>query len=312
MDQRQAIVFDLTGQTVEIYPPEVLEGVPGAAATYRVWDGAASMDDDTVMSGTATMDTTDLDLDAASGVGQADRRKINLASTTGLAVGRYYLLDEGNGQREVVRLVRIVTDDYALAEHDLMHAYTTAANLKGYRQVFTVDATWVADDANLNDPGYPYRIEWAYTINSIARRQWTYADLVRKAKGHRLTEADLLRRHPDLKYQEPRSERGGGWSDYIHAGWEMVQHDLELAGVDPNEVADGKNLDELVRLATLLVIAEDGITPPGRDGETVVRERFTRYRRDLERSITGRKLKMSQDKSGGLTADPFIDLPFRS
>lgn len=311
MDQRQAITYALTGQAVEFYPPEVLDGVPSAAASYRVWDGTAGNAQDTVMSGTATMDTTSLALDASSGVSQTNRRKVNLGSTTGLVVGRRYLLDEGDGRREVVRLVQIVTDDYALVEYDLVFDYTTTARLKGYRQVFTVDADWVADESNLNDPETPYRIEWAYTIASTARRQWTYVDLVRVPKGHRLTEADLLRRDPDLKYQAPRSETGQGWTDFIQAGWERLQFDIDMYGLNANEVSDGKNLDELVLLATRLVIAEAGIAPPGREIEAVIRERFAAYRRDLERAMTGRKLKLAQDKSGAIT-EPDLDLGFRS
>jgi hypothetical protein len=315
MDTRQAIPYGITGTEVEIYPPEALEGVPSAAATYSVWAGGAGNDQDAEFSGTTTMDTTSLALDGSAGPSQTNRRHVPLAATTGIVLGRWYVMENAEGQREFVKVVKLASADYVEVEHELVHEYiTTSSYLKGYRQVFTVDATWVAAIANLNDPEFPYRVSWSYTIASKARLRWTYLDLVRKAKGHGVTERDILTRHPDMKYQEPRSERGTGWADYIEAGWRRVQMDLRQTDLEPNELAEGQLLDELVIAAALLVTAEDGIVPPGRDIEAVVRERFAAYRRDFERMTLAAKPKllMAQGTSGAITDNPFRKMAFDS
>ncbi len=314
MNDRQAIIYGLTGQEVEFYPwREWPEGVPSAAATYSVWRGADGDDQDSVsgMSGTATMDTTSLALDDSAGPSQANRRKIPLASTTGAVIGRWYVLENAHGQRELVKVTKVVSADYVEVEHELVHEYvTTTSTLKGFRQVFTVDATWVATEDNLNNPRLPYRVRWAYTVASKARRGWTYIDLVRKAKGHSVSRAALLRDDPDLAHQMPRGEES--IEDFIGAGWERLQNDLEMDGFHPNEITEGPMLDRLVKLSTRLVIAEDGIVPPARDPETVVRERFSAYRRDYDKATTGMRLKISQDRSGAITDDPDRETFFTS
>jgi GTP-binding protein len=53
------------------------------------------------------------------------------------------------------------------------------------------------------DSALPYRVLWSYTINSIARRRWTYFDVVRAAHQHGVTSQDL--RIADLVQREGRA-----------------------------------------------------------------------------------------------------------
>jgi hypothetical protein len=313
MNDRQAIIFGLTGQLVEFYPwREWSSGPPSAAATYRVWRGAEGNDSDPVsgMSGTATMDTFSQALDASAGPSQANRRKIPLGTTTGVTVGRWYITENVGGQRELVKVTKVVDADHVEVEHELVFEYVSGTSyLKGFRQTFVVNADWVADVSELNEPEFPFRVEWAYTVASVARRSWTYLDLVRKARGHSVSPASMLQIHPDIGAQLPN---GATLDTYIEAGWKRLQGDFDSRSIDVNSIAEGPNLDRLLERATLLVLGEDGIVPPHRDIEAVVRERFSSYSRLFE-SMTGGELKLRMaDKSGAITDDPDNDLWFRS
>ena len=193
-----SLVYGLTGQAVEYYPPaaEVIwDGAPTAGATYRVYAGTASNDDTAEIGpSSATLDAVATTVDAASGYSQTNRRKVNLTATTSIVVGRRYLLANAYGQREVVTVTYIASADYVEVEEPLAFDYTTADTFKGLRHVFTIDATFIADVNNINISGYgtgleasadtttsspPWRVEWRYTTGSTDRRSWTTFDVSR-------------------------------------------------------------------------------------------------------------------------------------
>jgi len=310
MDKRIALIYGVSGQVVEWFPPEWDKGVP-SAATLRVFRGDQSNDDTPVLTPAVTVDATNLALSSAAGYSQVTaaggRKRIPLASTAGLVLRpRPYLIENNEGpQRELLRLARIVANQYVENERDLFNDYASGVSfVKGLRLSWTMDTTFVSTLNNLNSEQYPYRAEWSYTIGGGPARHWIYFDIVRAAKQTGVTVEDLIDVHSSLFLQEPRDQRNQLAARLLEAGWKRLQKDLMLMGVDPNTIAEGQLLDELHVGATLLCAAENGRCPPNQAPADYLRQRLASYRRDLELAVTGNQLKKSENQDGSITPDP--------
>lgn len=307
MDKRTAIIYGVTGQTLEVYPPE---GTPSAAATYSIWKGSQGDDQTALLTGTATADTLSLTLDASSGYSQANRRKVSVSATTGATVGRLYRLTNVDGQSEIIRISRVVSADYVETDADLAYDYSTSATFKGYRQTISVDNTFAATEGNLNIAEHPYRVLWSYAVSSVACRHWTYFDLVRSAWQHGVTRHDLADYWSDAGYADSQGDFARFLERVVDAAGTRVQIDLRQRRVDPNEVLEGPIRDELVRGMALLIMARQGRTPPGRDAEAWRRDVAAQYIRDLEGCLSSQSLTRSTDRTGAITAAPSVSLWF--
>ena len=310
MDRRTPIVYAVTGQELELVRTDWNEGAV-ASMTAQVWRATQGNDETPILTPAVTVDTTSLQITGASGYSQTDRRKLTMSSTTGLTVGRIYSVENVDGQRELVRLARVVTNTEAYAETDLAYDYAAVATslVKGVRASLTIDPTFVADEANLSLG--PFRVLWSYTLGGLPRRHWTYFDVVRAKAQHGVQGDDLADLAPDIFGQEPRGQRGQRFARFIEAAWRQVQRELRDRSLDPNQVADA-DLDDLVRYCALQLVAESGRCPPGRDLETYVRERVAVYRRALEQAASSPQLEVAQNTDGSLTASPTIEPWFRS
>lgn len=309
MGRRFAAVFGLTGQVIEFYPPEATEGVP-SAATCTVYRGGQSNDEDAELAPAVTIDSTSITLSGTSGYamhsGAGGRKRLTLPNVSGLATRRRYLLQNGNQQREVVRLAEVSASSlYADVEYDLAYDYPlTVSSLLGLRMTWTVDATWVADEANLSGPASPYRVLWQYTVAGAVRRHWTLLDLVRQARQHGVTADSLLGDWPSLLYQIGPDDRVYAAERAIASAWDRVSYDLEMAGLDPDALRDSGKLDMLVREASLEVFARQGEAPANRDLEQWVRETSAIYKRDLEKAIAGNRLLRAEGTDSAISTDP--------
>ncbi len=107
----QDIYFEVTGQIVFFDCPE---GRPSGTPTLEVFNWFAG-DDATAESavGAGSVETgPNTTLDAAAGPGEADPRNIPVAATTGVAVGRRYLLTSAaNGLKEWIDVESFVSAD---------------------------------------------------------------------------------------------------------------------------------------------------------------------------------------------------------
>lgn len=282
------LVYNVTGQVVEMYPPEWSEGVP-SSASCSVFEGEDSADDTAEFSPSVTVDSVSTTVDVASGYSQTNRRKMSIAATTSIVIGRQYLAENEKGQRELVTPNLIVSGDYIELEDDLKYDYAvTSSTLKGLRMSFTVDATWVADDTNILHPGRPpYRAVFAYTVNSIARRHYVYLRLVRQIFKTNVTIEDLKEYWPDLGYEESITVRGQQFAYAIEAATDRVRVDIISAGYKPDQFRDTEIVDELVRAKARHIIASMGLVPRGRDVEAFVQETMADYDRLFTRTVSG-------------------------
>lgn len=324
---RAALIYNLTGQTLPFYPPEAevrADGAPTADATYSIWRGTDSNDVTAELTGTATLDTVSTTVaTTAAGYAQANRRKIILASTTGILAGVPFLLANTYLEREVVVPYEVQTT-FVLVENDLAHDYAiTTSTFKSLRQVFTIDATFIQTASNINTYGAdyetyarhrrpasyasvpPYRVRWRYVTGSTTREAWTYFDVVRQVGKHNVTANDLREIFPDISDREWREQRGQQFAKQIDAAWDLLCIKVRFAGYAIDQLREGPVVDELVRRGALMVIAEAGITPGRRDVDTWVRERRKDWD-DMCAAAFGASLHVWIDTgtTGAITTDP--------
>jgi hypothetical protein len=262
-DRTSDIVYNVTGQIVELYPPE-LETTPSSAGA-KVFDAAAGDDDDAEFTPSVTVEAVSTTVSSACGYSSSNRCRINVTSSTGMVVGHNVLLYNSLGQYESPT-IRAVGPTYADAEDPLQYDYAAADTVKGARLYFTVDSTWVADEQNVLDgDDAPYRVRWTYTVNAIPRVYVTYLRLVRKAFKHGVTIRDLQERWATLWAEQPASAGTRRAAGLISIAAERVRFDLLGRGIQPNTISDTALIDELIRARCFVEAGLAGDAPQGWD-----------------------------------------------
>lgn len=246
----QDIVFDVTGQTLVFDCPEGRPSSVTSAYVYR-WDVA---DDDIPESaiGSPSIETNpNTTIDAASGYGQTDPRRLNVAATTGFAVGRSYLVTSADGLREWFDVREIDSGNYVTAKHPLHNAYASADTVQSTRITATVDSTWIADETNLTDdevgPNPMYRVRWVYVVSGVTYVADTYFNVVRYAARHGVTPQDVESLLPgwlDMLPTDHREDQGRKLIDEAYRAVRIDLHQIDMAG---SSIAESEIVDELVR-----------------------------------------------------------------
>lgn len=252
------IVWNVTGQTLRYRVPQ---GRP-TSATFQVF--AESMGDDGTaeFSGAAVVDSVNTTVSSSSGAAQADPRRLNVASVAGVVVGQKYLVTEGQRQEWIEPLE--VGAAHLILRDRLMGDYTTAATVQGCDLTAAVDATWVADLANLSDladPNPDYRVRWSIVISGVTHIAYSFFELVRAPRVLHVDLADLGARWPGLPEMLERADRLDQGRRILEAAWRIVR--VELGGIRLNDTAvmEDERIDEAIILAARMVLAEGGIHP---------------------------------------------------
>lgn len=273
MDRRIAIPFNVTTTVLELYPPE---GVP-SSATYSIWEGGDGNDDAASFTGAVTADSVSTTLAAAAGWwAQSSRRTLEVASGTGITVGRRYRLANAAGAYEDVTVVGVDGVDITL-EHDLSFDYATGSTFRGLRLSFTVPAGLVNDEIQINDESNPWRVLWEYTAGGVTCRHWLLLDVLRQVPQTSVGEDDLFSAWLDLEYQMGPDQR----RRVLAEAHETVDADLRGYRIDPVELAPGGMRSRLIKQAARMLIAASGRAPNGRDPEAVAQETRRDYARDM-------------------------------
>ena len=332
-----SLIYNVTGQTVEFYPPDaelIQDGAPTTAANYRVFGGTDSQDaTPQIALSAATLDSVSTTVGTASGYSQSNRKRVHVASTTNFAVGRRYLLTSPTSQREIFTCGAIGTTSYVDAEYDLSYDYAASGSstVKGIRHVFTIDATFIQTESKINfygawvrEPGLadqllstddnvapPYRTEWQYsTAGGVARRHWTTFDVCRAPAQHNVTIDDLRALWPDSLWFEWVSQNGQRFAPQVEKAFERVKFDIRAARYDPDSVRDPEVMDQLTQRMLLVTLAEAGERPPGYDSLREFLEVATRnYEAMKEKSIgAGLFAWLDTGGDGAITPDPIKQL----
>lgn len=289
------IIYGVTGQTLR---HRVRAGRP-TSATFEVFADSAGDDDEPEFEGTATVDSVSTTLAAAAGVAATDPTALSLTSAASVAVGRRYLLSE-DGRREWAQIVAL-DGSTAYAATPLANVYTTAATFVSTDITAAVDATWVADEANLSSPANPepdYRIRWTITTSGVVAVAYTFFDLVRGAIDHGITMEDLRGRLWSIMDNLPTDARGDQGQLIIDAAWEDVQAELAAVRVNDAALRDAALVDQLLMKRIKLTFAENGQTPPGMTYADVLAD----YQRFYERHVVAAPALAVAKSSSGATS----------
>lgn len=316
------LIFGVTGQQVEWYPPmaELFRDGAPVAATYRVFRGQGTNDETPLMSGTASLDAVSASVNTVSGYGQDDRTTLSITSTTGIQVGRRYLLQNAQGEREIVTPIAVDIFSVTLAE-PLAFDYAHLDTLKGLRQSFAVTDAFINDISSINvfaswqavsgkwiyvsgetdARSPPYRVEWAYTLTT-PRRTWTVFDVERKQTKANLSIHDLHELLPDIHFFEWLGQRGQNFTPQLHLAEKDVSLEVRASGYDPNQVLDPQIWDRLVLQKWAISVVQAFMFATGKQNDPWLDRARSDYDKMFNRLVGSQlKLWMSQSSSGDLS-----------
>lgn len=303
MATRQTLTYNQTGQVLEFYPREIEFGPLASAPTVAVYTEGTGDDGDAEFSGTATSDSVSTTFDAASGYSQtSNRNRCNLTATTGIVAGRKYLATDILGRvEEVGPVLAISSGAYVEQAGALAYDYVAADAFEGWRQYYSVPDAFIQDSSNI-DAGF--RVVWTYSVNSITRTAVTYFDVVRAQATHGVTSERLFNRFPDWRSLEFADGRGLRFRPMLDEAEHMVREDLLNAGVALENVRE--SLDQHILEAWILVIADTGVSPGGRDPELFIQQQQERYNSIMRKLIS--RVKVAGADTGGVTKEGFATI----
>ena len=246
------ITFGVASQTVYFDAPE---GRPSAVTSVEVfpWDMSDDSTAETAVGAGSVESDPATTIDAASGYGESDARRLNVAATTGAAAERVYLVTRASdGMHERFEVESIDSGDWLIAKHPLHNAYVSGDAVQSTRIQATVDSTWVADISNLMSPesigGNPmYRVRWVYVVNSITHVADTYFNLVRYAGAHGVLPQDMEVMMPGWLDRLPTDHRNDQGRRLIDDAYREVKVDMHQIDLASSGIAESEIVDELVR-----------------------------------------------------------------
>lgn len=300
IDTHQQVLFGEAGQTISLYCPE---GRPSTVHDVQVWE---DFDDDTgtkeaALTGSPSIDSVSTTFDAASGISQSERSKLNLTATTGIVKGRQYLATNAYGQSEWVVVERIESGAAVWARNNLLHNYASSDTFVSTLITATIDTTWVSDEDNVSHPLNPrprYRVAWTYTVDSVKRRAATWLDVVRYPSMISVKPTDVDRLARNWLHRLPSESRAGQGVDVIDEATHQVKLDLWEHAVQDYAMRNNALVNELVRRKAVLLLAEQHFLAGGvrKDLLDDIRAEYTaRFESLLERA----QAQITDDGTGG-------------
>ena len=309
----QDIAFGVTGQVVTFDAPE---GRPSSVVSVEVFPWQTG-DDGTAESavGAGSVETgPSTTLDGSAGADQANPNLIPLTATTGAEVGRVYLITSDTLEREWVEVAEVASGVSVTAKHPLHGTYTSGAAFVSTRITATVDSTWVADSANLDDSAGPnpaYRVRWVYVVDGTTHVADTYFNLVRYAGAHGVRPQDVELTHPGWLDRLPTDHIADQGRRLIDEAYRGVKLDMHAVWTDDAMVANSEIIDELTRWKVLELsefarsVANGGASQPSYEAAAAA------YQRRLDQFSRITNKAPIRDSSGAASNRPSIGLTRR-
>lgn len=255
------ILYGITGQTLLLRVPQ---GRP-TSATFKVFDDTADDDGSPEFSGSATVDAVNTTLDGAAGPLQSDPQNIPLTSTSGIEVGRRYLVSQ-NARKEWVDPIAVISGDSVAARYQLDNEFTSGALFQSTYLTAAVNSTWIATEANISEHGNPdpdWRVRWEITVGGIVVVVYSFFDVVRALPGSGISFDDLDFRWPGLKDSIPLEQRTDRGAAMIGAAERRVRARLATVKLDDDGIRDQEAVDEFTLVVLRRLLAEGGMHPAG-------------------------------------------------
>jgi hypothetical protein len=302
MREVQDIIHGVTGQSLFFDAPE---GRPSSVTGVKVFLASTgdSGTEEGATSGSGSVEANpSTTVDAASGISQADARKLNVTATTGVAVGRRYLLTGAAGGKEWIEVAKFVSADYITCAYPLLNDYTTGDTLESTRISISVDDTWVADTSEIGDdmdPNPYYRVRWEYVVDSVTYVHDSYFDVVRYPSGHGVTTADMNDFRPTWQHDAMTFHRDDGGQRLIDEAYRQVRWDMHEAGVPDEMVRHSEGVDHLVKYKAFAELLKSKLFAGGAVDAGAVELAMSDYQSRLDQLIRVTvKLPVAADTSG--------------
>lgn len=245
------LLLGVAGQQIYFDAPE---GRPSSVTSVEVFSWSSG-DEDPTLSGSGSVEANpNTTLDGAAGAAQSNPRTIPLTATTGIAVGRTYLVTAADSRKEWVEVESVTSGDSVTAKHPLHNDYATGAAFVSTRITSTVDDTWADDEQNIDETSGPnpmYRVRWVYVVNSVTYVADTYLNLIRYGARHGVTPQDVESEYAGWLDKLPTDHRTDQGRRLIDEAYRAVKIDLHALEIDDATVAEAEIMDELVRLRTV-------------------------------------------------------------
>jgi hypothetical protein len=300
----QDILFGVTGQSLFYDCPE---GRPSSvvSATHLV-----DADDDTgtaEFTATGSVETnpnTTTDEECGAQSSQTDPNEIPLTATTGIVRGRRYLLTSAaNGEREFVEIERFIAADAAFARSPLLNLYASGATFQSTRINVTVDATWVADDANLSSPARTsphYRTRLVYVVDGVTYAASIFWDLVRYPFRHSVIGPDVDAFSPGWFDRLPVDDRRNQGERLIEEAARQVKEDLITRGLSDYGQRNSEFVNALV-LRKAVVVGHEAAVNHGAIDQRLADRAIAAYFAYLDKTINNTVHQATEDGAGAET-----------
>lgn len=299
INTHQQIRFAGASQAIFYDAPE---GRPSSVTSVEVWE---DVDDDSTTTETAvgagSIDSVNTTFDAASGPAQSVRNKCNLAATTGVAIGRQYLLTNAYGQREWITAERIESGEAVWSQTELVHNYASSDTFQSTRMTATIDSTWVADTDNLSHPLCPrpkWRVAWTYVVSSVTYRAATWFDVVRYPFVTSVKPSDVDRLARNWLHRLPTNSRAGQGADVIDEAVYQVKLDLWEHNAADYALRNNALLNELIRRKAVSLLAEMHFHNGGAR-QDILNDARAEYTSRLEGLLERAQMQVTEDGAGG-------------
>jgi hypothetical protein len=312
--RHQEIIFNLTGQNFFYDPPEPFRASGTPTVTVYPGEGDDDGSTETATTGACSVDSVDTTFSASMG-----DRSIAVASGTGIARGRRYLLTAPNGDREIVECISITGTTVGL-RHPLINDYASSSTFEGTRISISVNSTWVADRSKLSDAisdvpasaiarapsASGYRLRWSYTVNGEAMLGVTYADLVRYQAKNLVTPLDVDRLFPGWIDRLPVDYRQDQGAAFIEEAFQAVRMDALTDAQLVRKIRDTQVLVELVKYRANVLSAQNNVMHNGAEIGvlTVARDLY-----DQRYGALIREPKVAVDQGGGGAGGEAVRFP---
>lgn len=297
------IIYNVSGQSLTWDAPE---GRPNTVVASQIFPLHTGDDGtpETATNGSATVEADpNTTFDATSGAGQSDPRLCHLTATTGIEVGRTFLVTNSSKEKEWVSVVAVTAGNTATARHALRNKYESGDSFVSTRIVQNLADSWVSDKSKISDdtdPAPAYRWRLVYEVDGETYAHDLYFDLVRYPGEHSVTGPDVDRLAPGWVDSLPTDYRDEQGQALIDEAYEEVTADLYAAGI-PDEMIRSEVVDRLVaKKAVALRVRADFLADPGGSASIekveVADRDYDSFLDRLVRTIT--KVPVADDKSG--------------
>jgi hypothetical protein len=171
---------------LEYYPEE---GRPDASASLTVYTSGTAPWSATLNPATVTLDAVDQALTVAASKGD---EMLTVADSSGVVVGRRYIVKAASGQRQEVRAIGAISGVVTIDAPLRFDCPVTTSSLRGHRLAYTISA------AINNSIRRNLRAVWEYDVDSVTYRAQVFFDSVLQPFVLPIREQDIERKHPSF------------------------------------------------------------------------------------------------------------------